>query len=98
METFFDIINGDKPVLIDFFATWCGPCKMLSPTIQSVGEEMAGKARVLKIDIDRNQPLARQYGIQSVPTLMIFKAGKLLWRQSGAMDKNSLIKRIEEFV
>jgi thioredoxin 1 len=98
METFFDIINGDKPVLIDFFATWCGPCKMLSPTIQSVGEEMAGKARVLKIDIDRNQLLARQYGIQSVPTLMIFKAGKLLWRQSGAMDKNSLIKRIEEFV
>jgi thioredoxin 1 len=59
---------------------------------------MAGKARVLKIDIDRNQPLARQYGIQSVPTLMIFKAGKLLWRQSGAMDKNSLIKRIEEFL
>ena len=98
MDSFNDIINGDKPVLIDFFAEWCGPCKMMTPTIKAIGEEVDGKARVLKIDIDRNQALARQYGIQSVPTLMIFKNGKLLWRQSGAMDKSSLMKQLESFM
>ena len=72
METFDDIIKGDKPVLVDFFATWCGPCKVLSPTVEALGKELAGQVRVLKIDVDKNEALARQLRIQSVPTLIIF--------------------------
>jgi len=73
METFQQIINGDKPVLIDFFATWCGPCKAMSPIVESLGKELQGQARVLKIDVDKNQALAAQYQIQAVPTFMILK-------------------------
>lgn len=87
METFQQIINGEKPVLIDFYATWCGPCKAMSPIVESIGKEVQGSARVLKIDVDRNQAIASQYGIQAVPTFMIFKKGKIVWRQSGGSDK-----------
>lgn len=98
METFQEIINGEQLVLIDFYANWCGPCKLMMPTIESVGKEMQGKARVLKIDIDKNQALAQKYSIQSVPTLMMFKKGKMIWRNSGVMDKNSLINQINSFL
>lgn len=90
METFQQIINGDKPVLIDFFATWCGPCKAMSPIVENIGKEVQGSARVLKIDVDRNQALASQFGIQAVPTFMIFKKGKIVWRQSGGSDKQTM--------
>lgn len=83
METFDDIIKGDKPVLVDFFATWCGPCKVLSPTVEALGKELAGQVRVLKIDVDKNEALATQLRIQSVPTLIIFKKGEIVWRSSG---------------
>lgn len=73
METFNDIIHGDKPVLVDFFATWCGPCKVLSPTVEAVGKELIGQIRVLKIDVDKNEALSAQYRIQAVPTLIVFK-------------------------
>lgn len=98
MESFKDIIQGDIPVLVDFFATWCGPCKMMHPTIEALGKEMTGKARVLKIDIDKNQAVANQFQIQSVPTLILFKKGEIMWRSSGVMDKESLKKQINEFV
>lgn len=98
MESFEDIIKGDKPVLVDFFATWCGPCKALSPTIEAVGKELYGKVRVLKIDVDRNEPVAIQYRIQAVPTLLLFKKGEIVWRTSGAMDKNALLQRVKQFV
>ena len=75
METFQDIINGDKPVLVDFFATWCAPCKAMAPVIESIGKELAGQARVLKIDVDKNQAVAARFQIQAVPTLLIFKNG-----------------------
>lgn len=98
METFKDIINGDNPVLVDFYATWCGPCKAMSPTIESLGKELADQARVLKIDIDKNSDLANQYRIQSVPTLIIFKKGKVVWRASGIMEKRALLQQIKKFI
>ena len=76
METFADIIHGDKPVLVDFFATWCNPCKMMAPTIEAVGKEMAAQLRTLKVDIDKNGPLANQYRIQSVPRSEERRGGK----------------------
>ncbi|MFW9598763.1 MAG: thioredoxin [Paludibacter sp.] len=90
METFQQIINGDKPVLIDFYATWCGPCKAMSPIVEAIGKEVQGSARVLKIDVDRNPAIASQYGIQAVPTFMIFKRGQVVWRQPGGADKMTI--------
>lgn len=97
METFKDIINGDRPVLVDFFATWCGPCKVMSPTVEAVGKELIGQARVLKIDVDKNEAVANLYRIQSVPTLIIFKRGEVVWRTSGVMKKSALIEQIKKF-
>jgi len=98
MESFKDIINGDQPVLVDFFATWCGPCKAMSPIIESLGKELQGKARILKIDIDKNQAIANKFRIQAVPTLIIFKKGEIVWRNSGGMDKMSLMNQIKAFI
>ena len=98
METFQEIINGEKPVLVDFFATWCGPCKTMSPIVESVGKEFVGQARVLKIDVDKNQALAAQYRVQAVPTFVIFKKGEIVWRNSGGVDKNTLKQQIRNFI
>jgi len=97
METFRQIINGDKPVLVDFYADWCGPCKTMSPVIVSIGKEVQGKARVLKLDIDQNQAMSMQYNIQSVPTFIIFKKGAPVWRHSGTVDKNMLQQTLLSF-
>lgn len=97
METFQDIINSGLPVLIDFHATWCAPCKMMSPVVETVGKEVQGKARVLKIDVDRNPTLSQAYQIRSVPTFMIFKDGKIVWRHSGGIEKNSLYNTLMNF-
>lgn len=98
METFKDIINGDKPVLVDFFATWCGPCKAMSPIIDSLGQEMNGEIRILKVDIDKNPSVASHYQIRSVPTFLIFKKGEIVWRNSGGMDKASLVQQIRNHI
>jgi len=98
METFQQIINGDKPVLIDFYATWCGPCKAMSPIVESIGKEMQGQIRVLKIDVDKNQALAAQHQIQAVPTFMIFKKGKVVWKKAGGADKMTMIQKVKEFI
>ena len=90
METFSQIINNDKPVLVDFFAEWCGPCKMMAPELKRFAESHKSEVRVLKIDIDKNRDTATHFNIQGVPTLILFKKGKILWRQSGAMNAQQL--------
>lgn len=96
MESFNDIINGDKPVLVDFFATWCGPCKMMHPVLDEVASRFSERIRVIKIDIDKNRELANAFNVRSVPTLMIFRKGEAKWRESGAMPVERLSAIIEE--
>jgi thioredoxin 1 len=96
MSKFSDIINQDKAVLIDFFAEWCGPCKMMSPILKDVKDTLGDSITIIKIDVDKNQALAIKYQVRGVPTLMLFKAGKQLWRQSGLLQKNEIIKTVEE--
>lgn len=90
METFNSVINSTLPVLVDFHALWCGPCKQMAPELQRFAQNNKGKLRVIKIDIDKNQQVAQQYNIQGVPTLILFKEGKVLWRQSGAMSSQQI--------
>ena len=96
MEKFNEMINGEQLTLVDFFATWCGPCKMMHPILEQLKEKMGDDIRILKVDVDKNEALSMQYRIQSVPTLMLFKKGKMLWRQSGAMSMNDLMQKISQ--
>lgn len=97
MSSFSNIINQDKPVLIDFFAEWCGPCKMMSPILKEVKESLGDSISIIKIDVDKNQSLAAKYQVRGVPTLMVFKSGKQLWRQSGVLQKNDLISLLQSY-
>lgn len=98
METFYELINSsDVPVLVDFFAEWCGPCKAMSPILKQVKDMQGENVRIVKVDVDKNNALAMQYTIQSVPTLMIFKNGKQVWRQSGIMNASELNKIVDMF-
>ena len=96
--TFNEIINADKPVLVDFFATWCGPCKTLAPILIDVKKEMGEAISIIKVDVDKSAQAAQQYQVQGVPTLILFKNGKILWRQSGVVPKASLITAIKKFI
>jgi thioredoxin 1 len=95
MATFNSIIESDKPVLIDFHATWCGPCKAMGPILKDVSKKVGGKATILKIDVDKNPKVAAKYQVQGVPTLIVFKQGKMLWRQSGVVAANQLVDILE---
>lgn len=86
MENFNDIINGNQLTLVDFFATWCGPCKQMHPVLEQLKASEGENLRIIKLDVDKNEALASAYRIQSVPMLMLFRNGELLWRQSGAMS------------
>jgi thioredoxin 1 len=94
-ETFQQLIYSSIPVLVDFYADWCGPCKAMNPVIREVAGEVKDKARVIKVNIDQSEQAAGMYNINAVPTFMIFKQGRPLWRHSGMIDKYSLLKAIQ---
>lgn len=98
METFNDIINSEQLVLVDFFATWCQPCKMMHPILEQVKAELGERIRIIKVDVDKHGTTANQYRIQSVPTMMLFRKGEILWRASGARSRAELIGTIEQFL
>ena len=91
-----EVLNSNKPVLIDFYADWCGPCKMMAPIVKELAEELQGKAKVGKINVDENQDLAMEYNVMSIPTLLIFKNGKEFKRFVGVRDKHELLKELNQ--
>ena len=95
---FDQLINGDKPVLVDFHAEWCGPCKTQAPILEEVAKDIADKVRIIKIDVDKNQDAAGKFNVRGVPTLILFKKGKVIWRKSGVLSSDQLIGEIEEFL
>ena len=100
MEKFEELIKGNVPVLVDYFATWCGPCKMMHPILEEVKKQLGDKVKILKIDIDvpANRQSVYTYQVQSVPTLMLFKDGKMVWRQSGVVQAKPLKEIIEKYL
>jgi len=98
MASFSDLIKGDTPVLVDFFAEWCGPCKMMPPILQEVKQALKKQVHIIKIDVDKNQAAAARYRVSGVPTLIIFKGGQVVWRQSGVIPSNQLIEVINSHI
>jgi len=94
-DRFQTLTSGETPVLIDFYATWCGPCKSLAPILSQVAKRLEGLVRVVKIDVDKNQELAQSLGIQGVPTLALYKAGSVLWRQSGVLSAEQIQTQVQ---
>ena len=95
---FNEIIESTKPTLVDFYADWCGPCKMLSPIIEETKEILGEDVNVIKINVDMNSEIASKYQIRSIPTLMVFKKGEVLWRQSGVMGKEMIVETVKKFI
>ena len=93
-NSFQDIINSEKPILIDFFAAWCGPCQMLGPVLTQVKDSLGERVSIIKVDVDKNQELAASQQVRGVPTMILFQNGKQLWRQSGVLSKEEIIKVI----
>jgi thioredoxin 1 len=95
--TFNEMIQSEKPVLVDFFAEWCGPCKMMSPILKEVKDRMGDQVTIIKVDVDKNPQAAAAYQVQGVPTLIVFKEGQPVWRQSGVVPKAGLVNILEKF-
>jgi len=96
--TFDEIIQSEKPVLVDFSAEWCGPCKLMAPILKDVKKEIGDTATIIKVDVDKNPKAAGEYQVQGVPTLILFKNGQPLWRQSGVIQKPALVSIIKKFI
>ena len=96
MSKFSELIKGNKPVLVDFYADWCGPCKTMAPILKQVKSTMGDRLSIIKVDVDRNQEAAAKYEIRSIPTLILFKNGKQVWRQSGVVPANQLLSVLKE--
>jgi len=96
MSSFEAIINNEKPVLVDFYATWCGPCQMLSPILKQVKDNLGERITIIKIDVDKNQELASRIQVRGVPTMILYQNGKQLWRQSGVLSKEEILKIVLE--
>ncbi|MBS7788006.1 thioredoxin [Flavobacterium sp. CYK-55] len=94
--SFQSLIESEKPVLVDFFATWCGPCQMLSPTLKQVKDQLGERVSIIKIDVDKNPEIAESYRVRGVPTMMLFQEGVQLWRQSGVLSKDEIVNIILE--
>ena len=97
MNNFNRLINSEKPVLVDFFAEWCGPCKTMAPILSEVKSAVGGKASIIKVDVDKNPSLSTVYNVRGVPTLILFKNGKVIWRQSGVVHANDLILLLKQY-
>ena len=98
MSDFNEIIQQSKPTLVDFFATWCGPCRMQAPILEEVKKTLGDKVNIIKIDIDQNQPVAQRYNVQSIPTLIVFMGGEALWRAVGVQQANILEAKLREHI
>ena len=98
METFNDVISADRLVLVDFYATWCQPCKMMHPVMEQVKAELGDRLRIIKVDVDKHGQTAARYGIRSVPTFMLSRNGQVLWRQIGAMPKAALLSVVTSYL
>ena len=98
MEKFNEIINGGQLTLVDFFATWCGPCKMMHSVLEQLKDEMGESVRIIKVDVDKNEKLSENYRIQSVPTMILFRGGEIVWRQSGALQLGDLKRVVSSFM
>lgn len=94
-KTFQELIDGDTPVLVDFFATWCGPCKMMQPILEETSQQLGDKVKIIKVDVDRNPLAASKFQVKGVPTLILFQKGKAIWRQSGVVPTQQLVKVIQ---
>jgi|TARA_R110000751_G_scaffold69373_1_gene140919 thioredoxin 1 len=98
MSDFNELINSKKPTLVDFYADWCGPCKMMGSLIEETKKDLGDNATILKIDIDNNSDVAIKYGIRSIPTLILFKEGEIVWRQSGVPPKSLIVESVKKFI
>lgn len=96
MKSFNELIQSNKPVLVDFFAEWCGPCKMMAPILKEVKEKLDDTVSIIKVDVDKNPQAAAVYQIQGVPTMILFKEGRILWRKSGVMSASELVQIIQQ--